>query len=48
MIVENLTRLEDVAVLREPVVSVFPLKLPAADGAPVRAVALERVTLHGV
>ena len=29
VIVENLTRLEDVAMLREPVVTVFPLKLPA-------------------
>ena len=48
VIVENLTRLEDVAMLREPVVTVFPLKLPGADGAPVRAVALERVTFHGV
>ena len=47
MIVENLARLEDVAMLREPVVTVFP-QTPGADGAPVRAVALEQVTFHGV
>lgn len=48
VIVENLTRLADLAVLRDPVVSVFPLKLPGADGAPVRAVAFEREASRGV
>jgi kynurenine formamidase len=40
VIVENLTNLEAVD-WDEPVVSVLPLRLAGADGAPVRAVALE-------
>ena len=42
VIVENLTNLEAVSTLRDPIVSVLPLNLPGADGAPVRAVAYER------
>jgi kynurenine formamidase len=42
VIVENLTNLEAMERLREPIVSVLPLNLPGADGAPVRAVAYER------
>lgn len=42
VIVENLTNLDAVAGLRDPIVSVLPLKLARADGAPVRAVAYER------
>jgi kynurenine formamidase len=47
VIVENLTGLEAVSSLREPVVSVLPLNLPGADGAPVRAVAFERTAFGG-
>jgi kynurenine formamidase len=39
-IVENLTNLEAVD-FAEPVVSVLPIRLADADGAPVRAVALQ-------
>lgn len=42
VIVENLTDLDALGQLREPVVSVLPLSLARADGAPVRAVAYER------
>ena len=42
VIVENLRGLEQVR-SAEPVVSALPLRLTAADGAPVRAVALETV-----
>lgn len=45
VIVENLTNLEALAALRDPVVSVLPLRLGAADGAPARAVAWARGTL---
>jgi kynurenine formamidase len=41
VIVENLTNLGALAVLRRPVVSVLPLNIAHADGAPVRAVAYE-------
>lgn len=46
VIVENLTNLEAFAELREPIVSVAPLKLPGADGAPVRAIAYERAAFE--
>lgn len=42
VIVENLTNLDAVGRLAEPIVSVLPLHLPGADGGPVRAVAYER------
>jgi kynurenine formamidase len=42
VIVENLTNLDAVASLADPIASVLPLHLPGADGAPVRAVAYER------
>jgi kynurenine formamidase len=42
VIVENLTNLAAVADLADPVLSVLPLNLVRADGAPVRAVAYER------
>ena len=42
VIIENLTNLEAVSTLRDPIVSVLPLHLLGADGAPVRAVAYER------
>lgn len=42
VIVENLTNLDAVDRLAEPIVSVLPLHLPGADGGPVRAVAYER------
>jgi kynurenine formamidase len=40
VIVENLTRLEALYGVAHPVVSVLPLHLPGADGAPTRAVAM--------
>jgi len=40
VIVENLTNLQALYGLRPPLVSVFPLRLSGADGAPTRAVAL--------
>lgn len=42
VIIENLRNLEAVSTLRDPIVSVLPLNLLGADGAPVRAVAYER------
>ncbi|MBC3762324.1 cyclase family protein [Quadrisphaera oryzae] len=42
VIAENLTRLADLAAVREPHVHLFPLRLNDADGAPVRAVATGR------
>jgi kynurenine formamidase len=42
VIVENLTGLRALSTLREPIVSVLPVALAHADGAPVRAVAFER------
>ena len=42
VIVENLTNLEALAGLRDPIVSVLPIALARSDGAPVRAVAFER------
>lgn len=41
VILENLTALERVAELQDPLICAFPVKLAGADGAPVRAVALE-------
>lgn len=41
VIVENLVDLEAAARLHRPVVSVLPLRISGADGAPVRAVAFE-------
>lgn len=40
VIIENLTNLDAIA-SEHPLISVMPLKLEAADGAPVRAVAIE-------
>lgn len=40
VIVENLTNLQALYGIRPPLVSVLPLHLPGADGAPTRAVAL--------
>jgi kynurenine formamidase len=40
VIVENLTNLQALYGIRPPLVSVLPLHLPGADGAPARAVAL--------
>ena len=40
MIVENLTQLQALYGVRRPLVSVLPLHLPGADGAPTRAVAM--------
>jgi kynurenine formamidase len=45
VIVENLTNLEALERLHDPIVSVLPLHLPGSDGAPVRAVAFERDAL---
>jgi arylformamidase len=45
VIVENLTSLEALERLHDPIVSVLPLHLPGSDGAPVRAVAFERDAL---
>jgi kynurenine formamidase len=45
VIVENLSNLDAIDRLRDPVVSVLPLKLSGSDGAPVRAVAFERDAL---
>jgi len=39
IIAENLTNLEADLVLRDPIVSLLPIKIEGADGAPVRAVA---------
>lgn len=47
VIVENLAHLERVERLRAPFVSVLPLRLADADGAPVRAVAFDREALTG-
>ncbi len=41
VIAENLTDLHRVGTLRDPVVCLFPVRLEDADGAPVRAVALQ-------
>jgi kynurenine formamidase len=41
VIVENLRNLDAIEPLHDPVVSVLPLRIPRADGAPVRAVAYE-------
>ncbi len=41
VIAENLTDLAEVEGLVEPLVCLFPIRLSGADGAPVRAVALE-------
>jgi kynurenine formamidase len=40
VIVQNLTNLQALYGIRPPLVSVFPLRLTGADGAPARAVAL--------
>lgn len=42
VIVENLTNVDAVGELRDPILSVLPVNLPQSDGAPVRAVAYER------
>ena len=47
VIVENLAHLERVERLAAPFVSVLPLRLADADGAPVRAVAFDREALTG-
>jgi kynurenine formamidase len=47
VIVENLTGLERLAHLADPILSVLPLRIPGADGAPVRAVAIDRGFLAG-
>jgi len=39
IIAENLTNLEAALALRDPIVSLLPIKIEGADGAPVRAVA---------
>jgi kynurenine formamidase len=48
VIVENLTNLDAMERLRDPIVSVLPLRLSGSDGAPVRAVAFERDALRGL
>jgi kynurenine formamidase len=40
VIVENLTNLQALYGVERPLVSVLPLHLPGADGAPARAVAM--------
>ncbi len=41
VIIENLTGLEGIAELLDPWIAAFPIKLSGADGAPVRAVAMD-------
>jgi len=41
VIVENLTNLEALATLHDPILSILPIVIGGADGAPVRAVAFE-------